>query len=81
MAKQVVEWEDCKGERHSNEAEAKKADLRIAAETFLDSIGIVDKGRANLKNMLGVSAMALQPLKDFIGLLCKESDERTRKHG
>lgn len=82
MAKQVVEWEDSKGKRHTSEEKATRADLRIAAEMMLIAAGvIINTSDLDLSKIDGYNTAHLAPIKTYIDLLYKEAEERTKKHG
>lgn len=78
MAKHKIVWIDDDGGEHTDEEAADRANVRIKAEKVLFPSGFPC---SELKRLDGMNHQTLEPLKEYIDLLMRESMERTKKYG
>lgn len=85
MAKQVNEWEDSKGGRHSTEQKAIAADHRYVVERLLEQCATYNVSTRefnfDFKRIESYNEEALRPLVEYFNNLTDEARQRTHKHG
>ena len=77
MAKKKIVWVDDACVEHATEADADRANMRIAAEAVFKNCWAA----CSLKPIEGVNHQTLAPLQAYVDLLVRESMERTEKYG
>lgn len=79
MARTITKYLDSAGKEFATEEEADRSDRRRAVEELLDDC--CGEFEFNFDSLEHMNSDALRPLYDYIGMLMRESDERTRKFG
>lgn len=79
MARMITKYLDSRGNEHTSEALADRADLRYKVEEILDPH--CNNNGIYLERIECFNREALQPLIDYFTKLAEESDERAHRSG